>query len=369
MYRDEIAELPDIPAGSCVRVETDYGYDFGVAFFHPSSQIAARLLRHNREPDAEFFTERFRYALELRQRLFPKSNAYRLVFGESDFLPGLIVDRYGDYCAIQTLSAGMERFFPEIVQGLRTILPSARGIIAKNDSRIRLLEGLPLEEHVAWGEIPEIVEFEENGVRLLVSLREGQKTGYFFDQRLNRITVQSLSKGLRVLDCFCNQGGFALNAALGGAEHARGIDSSIHAIEACKRNANANGLEDRTSWIQADVFSALKEYAAAGDRWDMVILDPPAFAKSKHSVKQALRGYAEINRQSLKLIAQGGYLVSASCSHHVSEEALRDVVLVESQRINRKLQTIFVGSQSPDHPVLPSMPESRYLKFFVFRVF
>lgn len=373
VFRDEFSSLPDIPAGSVVRVQTDYGYDLGVGFYHPANQIAVRLLRHSSTVNEEFFAQRIAQALRLRERLFPTEPSYRLVFGESDFLPGLIIDRYhdsssgADYLAAQLLSAGMEAHKQQIVAALRQVLPNVRGIIAKNDSQLRAKEGLPKQEELLFGEIPESIAIQENGVQLALSLLHGQKTGYFLDQRLNRATVAWLAKGLRVLDCFTNQGGFVLNAALGGAHEAVGVDISATAIEACNRNAKLNNLSN-CSFVVADVFEYLKEQAQSANKWDMVILDPPAFTKSKANIPQAKRGYAEINRQALKLIPSGGFLVSSSCSHHISEEMLLDVIHEESRRINRRLKLIMRGMQSPCHPIYLPMPETRYLKFFVFEV-
>jgi 23S rRNA (cytosine1962-C5)-methyltransferase len=368
IFRDELAAHQSIDAGSIIRVETDYGYDLGLGFYHPSSQIAVRLLRwQEKQVDTHFFISRLQSALALRQRLFPAEPVYRLCFGESDYLPGLVIDRYGDYCAVQLLSAGMDILRPMIFEAMLAIMPDLKGIILKNDSQLRMKEGLQPGEEIVWGNIPEEIPIIENGIKLSLSLLKGQKTGYFLDQRLNRAFVGSLAKGLTVLDCFTNQGGFALNAAAGGAIKAVGIDSAASAVQACRNNAELNGF-DQCSFVQADVFDYLKDQAAAGNKWDMVILDPPAFAKSKGSVAQARRGYSEINRQALKLISTGGYLISASCSHHVSEEMLLECISAEAKRINRQLRLLWRGGQSPCHPVLLTMPETRYLKCLIFEV-
>jgi 23S rRNA (cytosine1962-C5)-methyltransferase len=349
-----------------VRIVTDYDYDLGVGFYHPTSQIAVRLLA---APDfsKERITNRLRSALQLREQLFAPETAYRLVFGESDGFPGLIVDRYGDYCAVQFLSAGIDKRRAEITEALQDVMPNVKGIIAKNDSQLRSKEGLPRTTEVLFGDIPPSIEMTENGIRYNLSLAEGQKTGYFLDQRVNRSFIAQIAKGLRVMDCFTNQGGFALNAAAGGALEVLGVDSSASAIEACSRNAALNNYT-QCSWLVADVFDDLKRRAAAAEKWDMIILDPPAFTKTKAQVAQAKRGYAEINRQALKLISNGGYLVSASCSHHMREDMLMDVILEESRRVNRKLALVYRGHQSPCHPVYMPMPETQYLKFLVFRV-
>ncbi|MFN4770233.1 MAG: class I SAM-dependent rRNA methyltransferase [Candidatus Kapaibacterium sp.] len=366
VFRDELAPHEPCEAGDLVRIVTDYDYDLGVGFYHPTSQIAVRLLA---APDftKERITNRLRSALQLREQLFAPETAYRLVFGESDGFPGLIVDRYGDYCAVQFLSAGIDKRRAEITEALLDVMPNVKGIIAKNDSQLRSKEGLPRTTEVLFGEIPPSIEMTENGIRYNLSLAEGQKTGYFLDQRVNRSFIAQIAKGLRVMDCFTNQGGFALNAAAGGALEVLGVDSSASAIEACSRNAALNNYT-QCSWLVADVFDDLKRRAAAAEKWDMIILDPPAFTKTKAQVAQAKRGYAEINRQALKLISNGGYLVSASCSHHMREDMLMDVILEESRRVNRKLALVYRGHQSPCHPVYMPMPETQYLKFLVFRV-
>ena len=366
VFRDELAPHEPCEAGDLVRIVTDYDYDLGVGFYHPTSQIAVRLLA---APDftKERITNRLRSALQLREQLFAPETAYRLVFGESDGFPGLIVDRYGDYCAVQFLSAGIDKRRAEITEALQDVMPNVKGIIAKNDSQLRSKEGLPRTTEVLFGEIPASIEMTENGIRYNLSLAEGQKTGYFLDQRVNRSFIAQIAKGLRVMDCFTNQGGFALNAAAGGALEVLGVDSSASAIEACSRNAALNNYT-QCSWLVADVFDDLKRRAAAAEKWDMIILDPPAFTKTKAQVAQAKRGYAEINRQALKLISNGGYLVSASCSHHMREDMLMDVILEESRRVNRKLALVYRGHQSPCHPVYMPMPETQYLKFLVFRV-
>ncbi len=366
VFRDELVQMPEATPGTMVQVHTDYGYDLGLGLYNPQSQIVVRMLKTHTW-NRQLLVDRLRHSLALRERLFAPEQAYRLVFGESDMLPGLIVDRYADYLSIQLLSAGMDLLRAEIVEALLEVLPNTRGIIARNDSQLRAKEGLERENVVLWGEIPDEIDMVENGLHYSISLSEGQKTGTFLDQRVNRRTVASLAKGLRVLDCFCNQGGFALNAAAGGAADALGIDSSQLAVQSSARNAALNGLS-QARFECHDVFDFLKAQAAANQKWDMVILDPPAFTKSKAQVKSALRGYAEINRQALKIISHGGFLVSASCSHHVSEEMLMKVVAEEGRRINRRLCLIHRGMQSPCHPIYLPMPETSYLKFFVFEV-
>jgi len=367
-FKDELMPHEPLEAGVIVQLHTDYDYDIGLGFYHPTSQIAIRLLRVKQGLiDTSFFIDRLSIALALRDRLFPHEPIYRLCFGESDGLPGLIIDRYGDYCALQLLSAGMDKKRQEIVEALQSIIPTLKGIIAKNDSQLRVKEGLEKSEEVLWGTIPDNISITENGIALSISLIQGQKTGYYLDQRLNRSFVSKISKDLTVLDCFTNQGGFALHAAFGGASKVLGIDSAKSAIDASIVNAQLNNYH-QCSFIQADVFDYIKKAAVDGDKWDIVILDPPAFTKSKATLSKAKRGYAEINRQALKLIHTGGFLVTASCSQLFSEAMLIDCVQQEAKRINRQISLIYKGGQSPCHPILPSMLETSYLKCLVFSV-
>lgn len=284
IYRDELAEpLPALRAGDLVRVETTYGYDLGVGFFHPSSKIAVRLLQWHGQVDEEFFRLRFQRALILRQRLFGESNVYRLVFGEADFLPGLIVDRYDKWLAVQYLAAGMEHRSAMIVEALRSVFPELCGIVAKNDSVLREKEGLRRQEEVLWGSVPNRITIELNGIAIVVDLLGGQKTGLYLDQRINYELVSRFAPGRRVLDCFTHEGGFALHCARAGAVNVVGVDSSAAALQLARENALLNNLQEQCHFIEADVFDYLKQAVGRGEHWDMVILDPPALQKA-HSM-------------------------------------------------------------------------------------
>lgn len=381
VFSNELESIPtDFPAGSLVEVRSAGGHSYGTALFNPNSLIAARLLVSDaQELDVKFFAQRLGEALALRQRVFPHETSYRLVFGESDFLPGLVIDRYADgstgsdYFVLQTLSVGMDIRKDAIAEALRTVFPQTKAIIEKNNSALRKHDGLDQREGVLWGAVPTEIQMTENGVLSALSLMEGQKTGYFLDQKLNRLKVKELSKGLRVLDCFTNQGGFALHAVAGGAVSALGLDSSLSAIERCRLNAERNDMVGKATFECEEVLdylhAAAERFTASGEKpWDMVILDPPAFAKSRAQVSQAKRGYAKINRMALRILPRGGFLVTGSCSHHVSEETLLGVIQEEAQRERRRLRLVFRGGQSPCHPVLASMPETEYLKFFIFEV-
>jgi len=367
VFAESLKKHDPLPAGSLVRLMTDYDYDCGIGFYNAHSSIAIRLLHIHDEVNVDFFVNRLRSALAIRERVFPTMDSYRLCFGESDELPGLIIDRYGDYCAMQCLSYGMDARIDMIIEALKMIIPTLKGVIAKHDSSLRLKEGLEQGEYIVYGEIPDHIHIQEHEIKLEISLMHGQKTGYFLDQRLNRKWVEQLSGGLDVLDCFTNQGGFALHAAKGGAKSVLGIDSAKQAIEASKRNAELNGYS-HVEFEQADVFDFLKSSVQTGKTWDLIILDPPAFTKSKATLARAKRGYAEINRQALKLIRPGGFLVSASCSQHLTTNMLTEIVQSESKRVNRSLRLIHVGGQSPCHPILPIMPETSYLKCLTFEV-
>lgn len=368
VFSNELQELPRISPGSLVRVRSCTGDSFGVGLYNPHSLITVRLLQTEAEElDVEFFAERIERALTLRQRLCPGESMYRLVYGEADFLPGLIVDRYGDYLAVQTLSIGMDLRLPLIVEALRHVMPQVRGIVEKNHSRLRELEQLPQRQSILYGTVPEQLVLEEFGLQLEVRLLEGQKTGAYLDQRYHRALTGRLARGLRVLDCFTYCGGFALHAGLHGAAEVLGIDSSASAVECARRNAALNGLH-HVHFHEADVFAFLREQVSRGARWDMVILDPPAFAKSRRHVPAAKRGYAELNRLALSLIPPGGYLVTSSCSHHVFEAVFLELIFTEAARLGRQLRLLYRGTQPPDHPILLSMPETQYLKFFLFAV-
>jgi 23S rRNA (cytosine1962-C5)-methyltransferase len=367
VFSNELVSVPDYEAGSVVEVQSSRGESFGYGFYNPHSLIAVRLLQTGNEINTGLFIQRIKDALDYRNLVLPGEEIYRFVFGESDFLPGLVIDRYGDYLSVQMLSAGMEQSRQMIIDALLEVIPGIKGIIEKNNSKLREIEGLPLREGVIYGSIPEEFQTLENNIKLNISLSEGQKTGYFLDQKINRRVVGSLSNGRSVLDCFCNQGGFALNAARGGAKKVMGVDSSPSAIERAGLNASSNGFEN-TEFIVDDVVTCLQNEISKGCTWDMVILDPPAFAKNKKSVPTAKAGYARINKLALKLIPRYGFLATSSCSQHITEDVFYEIVLKEAESRRRQLKLVYRGMQAPDHPVLSSMPETKYLKFFIFQV-
>ena len=366
VFSNELQEIPKLQPGVVVKVVDSNQKSYGFGFYNPASLISVRLLKTEIFPSVQLFIERIAIAKALRQSLLGDIEMCRLVFGESDLLPGLIIDKYSNYFAIQILSAGMELMKSEIVQALLEIFPETKGIIEKNDTKLREIEGLPLISTVLFGEIPEKFISQEQGVQLELSLSEGQKTGYFLDQRINRKFVRTISRGLSVLDCYTNQGGFALNAGIGGAERIAAIDCSETALNAVSRNAELNELKIET--IKADVAEYLSKAVERNEKWDMIILDPPAFAKNRKSVPKAKAAYAKINRLAMKMLNPNGYLIASSCSHHVFEDVFKDAIYRESCKLGKQLKQVYRGGQSPDHPILLSLPETQYLKFFVFQV-
>ena len=366
VFSNELQEIPKLQPGVVVKVVDSNQKSYGFGFYNPASLISVRLLKTEIFPSVQLFIERIAIAKALRQSLLGDIAMCRLVFGESDLLPGLIIDKYSNYFAVQILSAGMELMKSEIVQALLEIFPETKGIIEKNDTKLREIEGLPLISTVLFGEIPEKFISQEQGVQLELSLSEGQKTGYFLDQRINRKFVRTISRGLSVLDCYTNQGGFALNAGIGGAERIAAIDCSETALNAVSRNAELNGLKIET--IKADVAEYLSKAVERNEKWDMIILDPPAFAKNRKSVPKAKAAYAKINRLAMKMLNPNGYLIASSCSHHVFEDVFKDAIYRESCKLGKQLKQVYRGGQSPDHPILLSLPETQYLKFFVFQV-
>jgi 23S rRNA (cytosine1962-C5)-methyltransferase len=349
-----------VQPGGLVRVRAASGDLLGIGFYHPGSLIAVRLLaRTDTAVDLDFLRRRLTQALDIRRRLFGAGTVYRLVHGESDLLPGLVVDRYGPYLSVQTFSAGMDRILPNLCDVLEELLTPA-GIVERNASPLRTLEQLPPREGLLRGGVEPVV-IEEEGVRFTVDLLQGQKTGFFLDQRENRIAARRYARGARVLDCFCNDGGFALHAALHGATSVVGVDVSADAVARAAANAGLNGARN-VHIEQADVFDYLRSAEAAGARFDLVILDPPSFTKSRKTVPAARKGYRELNQRAMRLLPPGGVLITASCSHHIQSDTFLDTVRAAGMRANRGLRLLDWRGAAPDHPVLPGVPETAYLK-------
>jgi len=366
-FSNEIRETRGNPAaGDVVELVGASGLSLGIGLYNPHSLIAVRLLSGTVvDIDHAFFLNRISAARDLRERLYPGETVYRLVHGEGDFLPGLVIDRYNDQFAVQTVSYGMDMRLPLICDVLRELFqPSC--ILARNDSPMRALENLPAGRTVLFGE-PSPTMISERGIRYTVDLREGQKTGFFLDQRENRAVLERFSRSQRVLDAFCNDGGFALSAARAGAAEVLGIDISAEAVARARANAMLNDITT-ASFDEAEVFAALKALATEGRKFDVIVLDPPSFTRSRKNVQTARKGYRSLHGAVFPLIPEGGVLMTASCSHHILPDVFREIVDGAARTAGRRLQLLEWRGAAPDHPVLPAVPETVYLKMGVFRV-
>jgi 23S rRNA (cytosine1962-C5)-methyltransferase len=370
LYAGELDDVKGVPeAGDLVDVHTHLGRFYGRGLFNPHSKIRVRLLTFEDEPiDEAFWAKRLKRADALRRRVVSETNAYRLIYGEGDLLPGLIVDRYANLLVMQTLSFGMDRRKDLLADLLnRLIKPDA--IYLRNDAKSRTLEGLPISQGFLRGQSPTRLEITEGTARFEVDVERGQKTGWFCDQRENRLAAASVANGADVLEVFCHTGAFGIHAALHGARSVLGIDASADALNMARRHADMNGVGALCEYREADAFEDLHSLDRAGHRYDVIILDPPAFARSKHAVPHALAGYKDINVQVLRLIRPEGFLVTCSCSYHVSEQSLWQTILSAGRDAKRQLRLVESRAQGRDHPMLAAMPETRYLKCFIFQVF
>jgi 23S rRNA (cytosine1962-C5)-methyltransferase len=367
VFSNEIAEVRGGPAvGDIVEVRSAGGLTLGTGFYNPHSLISVRLLSHSIEEISEaFFEKRISTALELRRSVYPEEQTFRVVHGEADFLPGLVIDKYNEYLAVQTFSYGMDTRLPLICDVLEALL-RPRGIVERNESPLRILEQLPQKKGVVRGTVEQTI-VHEHDLLYAVDILAGQKTGLFLDQKENRLAVRRFSKGARVLDCFCNDGGFALNAARGGAASVLGIDSSHEAIRNASQNATSNRI-DAVRFVEADVFEKLTGLHSEAELFDLVILDPPSFTRSKKTVTTAKKGYRELNTQAMRVLKKGGILVTASCSHHIEPEVFMQLVHEAARITERSLQLLEWRGASADHPTLPGVPETRYLKLGIFRI-
>lgn len=363
VFSNEVAELRGAPAdGDLVDVMDFRGAFLGRAYYNKRSLICARLLTRGRdEVDAAFFARRFERALKLREAVYPGAQAVRLVYGESDQLPGLVVDRYGDVLAVQVLTLGMEVRAEMVREALAQVF-KPRGVMRMADSALRALEGLPIERGVWWGEVPEQIVVDIDGFSIEVDLRAGQKTGLFLDQRENRKRAGARAEGQRVLDLFCYQGEWSLHAARGGASSVLAVDSSAPALAAARRNAERNGLAERIGFRQGDCFDIVRELERTGERFGLVFLDPPALIKSRGALATGARAYREINRAAMTLLAEGGTLVTSSCSHHLEDPLFRQVLIEAARAARRPFRVLDWAAEAPDHPQLLAVPETHYLK-------
>jgi 23S rRNA (cytosine1962-C5)-methyltransferase len=357
--------------GDLAVIVTSTGHELGLAFYHPNSLIAGRMLTRSPKDviDADFFRKRLADAIAYRERVCPGENAYRLCFGESDGLPGLVVDRYGSILVLQVLSAGIERRLDMVAAALEELL-HPKGIYLKNDHRTRALEGLPLECRTLAGAVPEKVPIVENGLRYSAAIGEGQKTGHYFDQRDNRAFLRPYFAGRNVLDLYCYTGGFAIHAAKGGAKSVFALDSSGPALTLAKENAKLNGVEGTVSFDEGDAEAALESFGGNLQPFkpDMIVLDPPSLVPARKHLPKALRLYAKLNAQAMKALPRGGLLATATCSHHVSREDFIKMLRDAQTRAQRSIRMIALRGQSADHPVLLAMPETEYLHFALLEI-
>lgn len=369
IYAGQLGPVAGEPiAGDLIDVLTPDGRFYGRGLYSPASKIRVRLLTFRDEPiDEMFWLGRIQQAIRLRERLVAQSNVYRLVYGEGDRLPGLVVDRYDQLLVMQTLSVGMDRR-KELLADLLLKELNVVGVYLRNDAKSRPLEGLPQERGFLRGSGPTKVEIREGSAKFLVDVERGQKTGWFCDQRENRLAAAKLAVGAEVLEVFCHTGAFGIHAALAGALSVESLDVSQDTLAIARQHAAMNQVENRCIYRQADAFEEMRHLVKAGRRYDLVILDPPAFARTKQALPGALAGYKDINLLGLRLLKPEGFLVTCSCSHPVSESDFWNSIRLAARDARRDIRLIEQRGQSPDHPILASMPETRYLKCFIVQV-
>lgn len=374
IFDNEIASiLGSFEDGDIVAVHDFDGYGLGKGFINRNSKIRVRMMTRNRhqEIDEAFLKMRVQEAWDYRKKV-SDTGSCRVIFGEADFLPGLVVDKFSDVLVVQSLALGIDRLKDQIVELLKEVLAAdgikIRGVYERSDAKVRRQEGMELYKGFIGEAFDTNVEIEENGVRYMVDVKDGQKTGFFLDQKYNRKAIQHLCKDAKVLDCFTHTGSFALNAGYGGAKEVTGVDASELAVEQATLNSKLNGMEDRVKFICRDVFELLPELEEKGEKFDVVILDPPAFTKSRNSVKNAVKGYSEINLRAMKLVRDGGFLATCSCSHFMTYELFTQTIHQAARNVHKRLRQVEYRTQAPDHPILWAAEESYYLKFYVFQV-
>lgn len=359
--------------GADVIVRDFDGYPMGRGFINNASKIRVRMMTRNvdQEIDEEFLRMRVRNAWEYRKKVIDTESC-RVIFGEADFLPGLVVDKFTDVLVVQSLALGIDKYKIQIVELLKEIMAEdgirIRGVYERSDAKVRQQEGMERIKGFIGEAFDTKVLIVENGVKYMVDVKDGQKTGFFLDQKENRKAVGNLSRGFEVLDCFTHTGSFALNAALGGAAHVTGVDASQLAVNQARENAVLNGVENFVDFVCADVFEYLPGLEKEGKKFDLVVLDPPAFTKSRNSIKNAVKGYREINIRGLKLVKDGGYLATCSCSHFMDYERFTETIQQAARSAHKRLRQVEFRTQAPDHPILWAADESYYLKFYIFQV-
>lgn len=359
--------------GDIVIVHDFDGYMMGRGFINQNSKIRVRMMTRNKEQqiDEAFLRNRVQTAWDYRKDTVDTSSC-RVIFGEADFLPGIVIDKYEDVLVVESLALGIDRFKEIIVRLLKECMAEdgihIRGVYERSDAKEREKEGLAKVKGFIGESFDTNIEIVENGVHYMVDVENGQKTGFFLDQKYNRLAMQRICKGKKVLDCFTHMGTFALNAGIAGAKDVTGLDISEYAVEQAARNAKLNHLEDTVHFRCANVLDELPKLAAAGEQYDVVILDPPAFTKSREATRNAIKGYREINMKGMKLVKDGGYLATCSCSHFMTQELLAKTIKEAAKATHKRLRQVEFRTQSPDHPILWAADESYYLKFFIFQV-
>lgn len=374
IYDNEVASiLGSFENGDMVMVHDFDGYPLGRGFINTNSKIRIRMMtrKSEQEIDEEFLRKRVRDAWEYRKKTVDTSSC-RVIFGEADFLPGLVVDKFSDVLVVQSLALGIDRMKMKILELLKEEMAQdgvvIRGVYERSDAKVRRQEGMEPFKGFIGESFDTKVEICENGVRYLVDVEDGQKTGFFLDQKYNRLAIQKLCRDAKVLDCFTHTGSFALNAGVAGAKSVLGVDASQLAVEQARENAQLNGLSGTVKFVCEDVFELLPRLEEEGEKFDVVILDPPAFTKSRNSVKNAVKGYREINLRAMKLVKDGGFLATCSCSHFMSYEMFTQTIGQAARNVHKRLRQVEYRTQAADHPILWAVEESYYLKFYIFQV-
>lgn len=374
VYDNEIDSIMgSFENGDIVTVHDFDGYFLGYGFINTKSKITVRILSRKKDTviDDVFLEERVQAAWDYRKQVIDTGSC-RLIFGEADFLPGIVVDKFADVLVVESLALGIDKLKQQILDAVKRVLAkdgiTVRGIYERSDAKVREQEGMERYKGFIGEPFDTRVEIVENGVKYIVDVEDGQKTGFFLDQKKNRAAMHSVCKGKRVLDCFTHTGSFALNAGIAGATEVIGVDASELGVEQARENARLNGLEDKVSFVCADVFDFLPGLEEKGEKFDVVILDPPAFTKSRNSIKNAVKGYREINVRGMKLVKDGGFLATCSCSHFMDPELFHKTIMEAARGAHKRLRQVEFRTQAPDHPILWAADSSYYLKFYIFQV-
>jgi 23S rRNA (cytosine1962-C5)-methyltransferase len=374
VYDNEIDSIMgSFENGDIVTVHDFDGYFLGYGFINTKSKITVRILSRKKDTviDDAFLEERVQAAWDYRKQVIDTGSC-RLIFGEADFLPGIVVDKFADVLVVESLALGIDKLKQQILDAVKRVLAkdgiTVRGIYERSDAKVREQEGMERYKGFIGEPFDTRVEIVENGVKYIVDVEDGQKTGFFLDQKKNRAAMHSVCKGKRVLDCFTHTGSFALNAGIAGATEVIGVDASELGVEQARENARLNGLEDKVSFVCADVFDFLPALEEKGEKFDVVILDPPAFTKSRNSIKNAVKGYREINVRGMKLVKDGGFLATCSCSHFMDPELFHKTIMEAARGAHKRLRQVEFRTQAPDHPILWAADSSYYLKFYIFQV-